>query len=340
MHESLMSQPLVSVERLTVCYSSRGRAPTVAVDGVDLEVRPGQTVGLVGESGSGKSSLGNALLGLVDVTEGSVHFDDEDITHADRRHRRQLAARMQVVFQDPFGSMNPVRTVRDTLTEGLRLNLGLEGPEIDQRVERALGDVSLPTTVLQRYPGQFSGGQRQRIAIARALVVDPAFLVCDEVVSALDLSVQAQVLNMLARLRSERSLAQLFISHDLSVVSYLSDVIVVMYAGRVVERGPAWAISEGAGHPYTRMLLASAPVPDPVEQAERRSLRQQLIPADPTPVGGRDACLFADRCPFARAECRASRPSLELRADGHAVACHRYDEIATEARPHGREALA
>lgn len=340
MRESLAPEPLVSVEGLSVRYSSRGRAPTVAVDGVDLEVRHGQTVGLVGESGSGKSSLGNAVLGLVDAAEGSVHFDGEDITHADRRHRRHLAARMQVVFQDPFGSMNPVRTVRDTLTEGLRLNLRLPGAEIDQRVERALDDVSLPTTVLQRYPGQFSGGQRQRIAVARALVVDPAFLVCDEAVSALDLSVQAQVLNMLARLRTERSLAQLFISHDLSVVSYLSDVIVVMYAGRVVERGPVRTVSEGVGHPYTRMLLASAPVPDPVEQAERRSLRQQLVPADATPVASADACLFADRCPFARAECRASRPPLEVRADGHAVACHRYDEITAETHLAGREVTA
>lgn len=335
-----MSEALVSVEGLTVSYSARGRGPTVAVDGVDLEVHHGETVGLVGESGSGKSSLGNAILGLVDVAAGEVRFDGEAITHADRRDRRRLSERMQVVFQDPYGSMNPVRTIRDTLTEGLRLNLGLPAPEIEHRVERALADVSLPTSVLQRYPGQFSGGQRQRIAIARALVVDPAFLVCDEAVSALDLSVQAQVLNMLVRLRTERSLAQLFISHDLSVITHLSEVIVVMYAGRVVERGPVGVVGRGEGHPYTRMLLASAPVPDPELQVERRAARRRLVPADPTPVGTTDACLFADRCPFARAECRATRPPLEVRADGHLVACHRYDEIAVESRGLGQELSA
>lgn len=331
-----MSEPLVSVDQLTVRYAGRSRMTKVAVDEVSLQVLGGQTVGLVGESGSGKSSLGNAILGLVDVAEGTVGFAGEDITHADRRRRRQLAARMQVVFQDPYGSMNPVRTVLDTLTEGLRLNLGLPSAEVDQRVERALQDVGLTTSVLQRYPGQFSGGQRQRIAIARALVVDPAFLICDEAVSALDLSVQAQVLNVLARLRTERSLAQLFISHDLSVVSHLSDVVVVMYGGRVVEQGPVASVREGAGHPYTQMLLASAPVPDPVRQAERRAIRLRRTPADPRPVTSRDACLFADRCPFAAALCRESRPLLVGRGDGRVVACHRYDEIADERRRTGQ----
>lgn len=321
---------LVEAHDLAVHFTGRRRR-VVAVDGVSLSVPRRTTVGLVGESGSGKSTIGNALLGLVPATSGRIVFDGQDITHVGAARRRALTRRMQVVFQDPFGSMNPVRTIADTLTEGLRHNLGLPREQIDERVEQALADVNLPTTVLQRYPGQFSGGQRQRIAIARALVLDPDFLVCDEAVSALDLSVQAQVLNVLAELGRRRGLAHLFISHDLAVVRYLAHEIVVLYRGRVVERGPARQVSEHPAHPYTQALVAAEPVPDPREQARRRAARLAATRASSTPAGGRASapaagCGFAARCPLATERCRTEDPQLRPLTAAREVACHHAEQ--------------
>jgi peptide/nickel transport system ATP-binding protein len=320
----MSESPLVRLRDVSVAYPSR-RGTFIAVDRVDLAVERGRTIGLVGESGSGKSSLGNAIVGLVPVAGGSIEFDGTDITHASPAQRRLLARRIQVVFQDPFGSMNPTRTVGDTVGEALRYNLELDKAHVRSRVVAALADVGLPESAMSRYPSQFSGGQRQRIAIARAIAVDPDFIVCDEPVSALDLSVQAQVLNVLAALRRTRSLSYLFVSHDLSVVRYLSDDIVVMFAGRIVERGAADSVADRPSHPYTRTLVGSAPVPDPVEQARRRAGRRRLsidsIDAR-SPVG----CAFAARCQFAVDRCRVERP--ELRAHGDVVvACHRAEDI-------------
>ncbi len=318
---------LLTARGLVVRYrmpGHRGRHLT-AVDGVDLTVRRGRTVGLVGESGSGKSSIGAALLGLTSPAAGTVEFGGADITHATRSDRRLLARRMQVVFQDPYGSMNPARTVGDTLSEALRHNLGLGTDETRARLEHALDDVGLPHGTADRYPAEFSGGQRQRIAIARALVMDPDFVVCDEAVSALDLSVQAQVLNLLAELQRRRGLSYLFISHDLAVVRHVSDEIVVLHRGRVVEEGPAGRITTAPAHPYTRALLAAAPVPDPVAQARRRRQRHLAIGAPSTRVT--HGCDFAPRCPHAAPVCWTERPELT----GHGsirVACHRRDEIA------------
>jgi ABC-type oligopeptide transport system ATPase subunit len=267
-----MTAPLLSVRGLSVTYHRSHRA---AVDNVDLEIGPGQTVGLVGESGSGKSSLGSALLGLVPVTAGTVHFEGEDITAAPAAARRRLSERMQVIFQDPYGSMNPARTVGDTIGEGLRYARKLPRAVVRPRVADVLREVGLPESAADRYPARFSGGQRQRIAIARAIVGNPDFIVCDEPVSALDLSVQAQVLNLLARLKASRGLSYLFISHDLSVVRYLSDRIAVMHDGRIVEQGPAVDVLTAPQHSYTRALLAAAPVPDPQTQARNRAARQR-----------------------------------------------------------------
>ncbi|MDT0144530.1 ATP-binding cassette domain-containing protein [Microbacterium sp. PRC9] len=269
---------ILRIEDLDVTYRRRGRKGDVnAVCGVSLDVRRGQTVGLVGESGSGKSSIGAAILGLTPVAGGTITFDGVDITHATRAERRLLARRMQVIFQDPYGSMNPARTVGDTVTEALRHNLGLGKAEIADRLQRALRDVNLPSTAAERYPTQFSGGQRQRIAIARALVMEPEFIVCDEPTSALDLSVQAQVLNLLAELKRSRGLSYLFISHDLPVVRYLSDEIVVLRGGQVVERGPAAQIAENPQADYTKALLMAAPVPHPAEQRRRREERRRFL---------------------------------------------------------------
>jgi ABC-type oligopeptide transport system ATPase subunit len=267
-----MTAPLLTVQGLSVTYRRSGRI--VAVDNVDLEIGRGQTVGLVGESGSGKSSLGSALLGLSPVTSGTVRFDGEDITTAGPAARRRLSERMQVIFQDPYGSMNPARTIGDTIGEGLRYARKLPRATVRARVADVLREVGLPASAADRYPARFSGGQRQRIAIARAIVGNPDFVVCDEPVSALDLSVQAQVLNLLARLKASRGLSYLFISHDLSVVRYLSDRIAVMHNGRIVEQAAAATLLADPQDPYTRALLAAAPVPDPETQARNRAARQ------------------------------------------------------------------
>jgi ABC-type glutathione transport system ATPase component len=262
--------PLLQVEALTVEYKRR---PDVfrAVDRVSFDVRPGETVGLVGESGSGKTTIGNAILGLAPVAAGSIVFDGEDITHCGGRRRRALTREIQVVFQDPYGSLNPVRTVGATLAEALlvherRLGAAVAAARVAQTLELA----GMPAEAAGRYPGHFSGGQLQRIAIARALIVGPRLIVCDEPVSALDLSIQAQVLNLLAEFRERLAVSYLFISHDLAVVEHVASRVVVLYRGRVVESGTADRIANAPRHPYTAMLQAAAPVPDPVAQCQRR----------------------------------------------------------------------
>ena len=276
--------PLLRVRDLEVTYKRPGwrSEPVRAVRGVDFDVFRGQTVGVVGESGSGKSTIGSAILGLTDVTSGTIEFDGEDITKRTVEMRRRLARRMQVIFQDPYGSMNPALTIGETLAESLKYTLHLPAKEIRDRIARALDDVSLPAAAAGRYPGQFSGGQRQRIAIARALVMEPDFLLCDEPTSALDLSVQAQILNLLAELKESRGLSYLFITHDLSVVRYLSDQIIVVRGGQVVEHGPAEQIADSPRDPYTKALIAAAPVPDPAEQRERRARRKEISAAAQT----------------------------------------------------------
>jgi peptide/nickel transport system ATP-binding protein len=325
-----MTDDLLRVRDLVVRYKRPGRRGgfLTAVNGADLTVRRGETVGLVGESGSGKSSIGLSILGLVDPAAGTIEFGGADITHSSRASRRVLARRMQVVFQDPYGSMNPARSVGDTVAEALRYNLGLGQAQIRDRLQRALADVGLPADTAGRYPGEFSGGQRQRIAIARALVMDPEFIVCDEAVSALDLSVQAQVLNLLARLKEQRGLSYLFISHDLAVVRYFCEQIVVLYAGRVVERGPAASIAGAPAHPYSKALIAAVPVPDPATQAQRRAARPRAAAASPLGDGTEGhGCDWAPRCPHAEPVCLTKRPELSIHDDVD-VACHRADQLA------------
>ncbi|NDD03082.1 MAG: ABC transporter ATP-binding protein, partial [Betaproteobacteria bacterium] len=234
-------------------------------------IQPGETVGLVGESGSGKTTVGRVILGLTEATSGDVWFDGENITHASRERRRTLGRDIQVVFQDPYGSLNPARTIGDTLAEPLMNDKSLSRNDIAERVAEVLQQVGMPADTASRYPGMFSGGQRQRIAIARAVIAKPRLIVCDEPVSALDLSVQAQVLNLLKSLQQSMGLAMLFISHDLTVVRHVSHRTVVLYRGDIVEQGDAGQVHERPGHPYTRALLAASPVPDPLIQRERRA---------------------------------------------------------------------
>jgi ABC-type glutathione transport system ATPase component len=270
----------LEVDELVVEYPSRGfrAAPFRALHGVSLRIAPGETLGLVGESGSGKTTVGRAILGLAPIAAGSIRLAGADITRISRRQRRPLAQRLQVVFQDPYTSLNPVMRVGDILAEPLRAQ-GLSLVDARARIARLLDQVGLPADAASRTPREFSGGQRQRVAIARALAIDPEVIVCDEPVSALDLTTQARVLALLTEIQERTGVAYLFISHDLAVVRAISHRVAVIYRGKIVEQGTAEQVTERPEHSYTQRLLLSAPVPDPVEQAARRRERHTLPPA-------------------------------------------------------------
>ena len=314
---------MLEVKDLVVRYG-RGRkaaAAPAAVDHVSFSIAPGETVGLVGESGSGKSTIGKAILGLQKVSGGSITYRGKDITSAGAAQRRALGSELRAVFQDPNSSLNPRNTIGTSLAEPLRLR-GVSGAEARAKAEDMLERVGLPREAVDRYPSQFSGGQRQRISVARALICDPQLVVCDEAVSALDLSTQAQVLNLLADLRDERGLSYLFIAHDIAVVQFLAQRVVVLYRGQVMESGPAAAVTENPQHPFTQALVAASPVPRPAEQAARRKARESLgvrtgAAAVPAPGG----CPFRLRCPLATELCATERPALR-RVGTADVACH------------------
>ncbi|MEU1606193.1 ATP-binding cassette domain-containing protein [Micromonospora matsumotoense] len=279
----MTGQPLLAVHDLVVDLGRR-RTATRAVDRVNLTVAAGETVGLVGESGSGKSTIARAILGLAPVTGGRIAIDGVDVTHAGRRQRRALSHDVQLVFQDPFSSLNPARRIGDSLVEPLLNRRGVDPARRRTLVAEALGRVGLPAEAVHRYPGQFSGGQRQRIALARALVGAPRLLVTDEPVSALDLSVRAQIINLLADLQAELGFGHLFIAHDLAVVRHLSHRMLVLHQGRVVESGDAETVYRRPAHPYTRALLAAVPVPDPgPARAALAAFARQPPPAGPAP---------------------------------------------------------
>jgi oligopeptide/dipeptide ABC transporter ATP-binding protein len=332
----MSEQPLLDVQDVSVVYRRR-KAVTRALDGVSLSIQPGEVVGLVGESGSGKSTLGRAILGLAPTAGGTIRFRDRDITGLRGRDRRVLARELQLVFQDPYSSLDPLQTIGRTLAEPLEAAGERDRGRIRARVAEVLELVHLPADTAQRRPAQFSGGQRQRIAIARALVVDPQLVICDEVVSALDLSVQAQILNLLRELRTGADLSYLFISHDLDVVRHLCDRVVVLYRGRIVETGTAAEVVAAPAHPYTAALLAASPAPDPRVQRERRARRSELLVADEAmrgsaakPDAGDRGCPYASRCPHRRDRCLIERPALRASPAGD-VACHRFPVWQREA---------
>ncbi|MFJ2619229.1 ATP-binding cassette domain-containing protein [Glutamicibacter sp. NPDC087344] len=271
-------QPLLEVSDLSIDYVN-GRRKVRVVKDVNFTIQRGQTLGLVGESGSGKSTIGRALLGLVPAAEGSMMFDGTQLAGLGRKNRQQLSRRIQVIFQDPYSSLDITKTIGYTLAEPLRQHTKISKAELEERVKAMLERVGLPPEAAERYPAQFSGGQRQRIAIARALIGEPDFVVCDEPVSALDLSIQAEVMNLLAKLQRSMGLSLLFISHDLSVVRHISDELVVLRRGVIVEHGPAETVYANPQHEYTRALLDASPVPNPEEQALRRARRQALASA-------------------------------------------------------------
>lgn len=299
----------------------RGRPTAVvrAVDGVSLAVRAGETVGLVGESGCGKSTLGRAIVRLESLTAGGIRFEGRDLDSLDAAGLRAARRGLQMIFQDPYGSLDPRWTVREIVEEPMRIHgLGGDRDSRRQRVAQLLAQVGLDPAAGDRYPHEFSGGQRQRIGIARALAVEPRLIVCDEVVSALDVSVQAQVVNLLASLQQEMGLAYLFIAHDLAVVEHLSHRIVVMYLGRIVEEGTSAQVCGSPVHPYTRALLSAVPSPDP---AASREGRVRLTGDVPSPLNPPSGCPFHPRCPVAQARCQAEVPQLRRMSDGRRVAC-------------------
>ena len=315
---------MLEIRDLTVQYNRGHRKPPLtALRDACLTIAPGENVALVGESGSGKSTLGNAVLGLVPVTSGTITFDGEDITHASTQRRRALTRDIQAVFQDPYGSLNPVRAIGRTLAEPLLAHQRLSRAEMATRVAAALERVGLSAEATGMYPGQFSGGQRQRIAIARALMLSPRLIVCDEPLSALDLSVQAQVLNLLKAIQRDLGVSYLFITHNLSVIPHIAHRVVVLYRGRVVETGPAGQVCARPGHPYTQALISAAPTPDPAEQQARRRTRKPAAAITVLPVSG---CVFAPRCPHSVAVCTQAEP-IVFATGGGSVACGRYPEL-------------
>ena len=312
-----MSKVLLKAEHLKKYFKSP-HGTVKAVDDVSLEIYEGETLALVGESGCGKSTLGRVILNLITPTSGTVTFGGTDITALHGKALRNMRAQMQLVFQDPFSSLDPRFTVGQIIAEPLQ-NMGLSKQEQQKRVLELMDRVSLQPEHYSRYPHQFSGGQRQRIGIARALAPNPRLIVCDEPVSALDVSIQAQILNLLKKLQSQSNLTYLFISHDLAVVRYISDRVCVMFLGQICELCSTAEAYEKPLHPYTRMLIDSAPEPDPDFHREDRMLLQGELPSPVNPPAG---CRFCTRCPFATDVCRTVHPELKEYTPGHFCACH------------------
>jgi oligopeptide/dipeptide ABC transporter ATP-binding protein len=311
---------LLSVSDLKTHYKSRDGLLR-AVDGVDLVVERGETVGLVGESGCGKSTLGKTVMRLVDPTDGRIEFKGEDITVLDHGKLRAVRKSIQMIFQDPFASLNPRHTIGEILEGPLVVHKVGDRTERRNIIADIVAKVGLPAESINRYPHEFSGGQRQRIGIARALLLNPELIVCDEPVSALDLSIQAQILNLLVEMKKEFGLSYLFISHDLSVVRYFADRVMVMYLGRIVESADNATLWADPRHPYTRALMEA--VPDPSRPRQAAPLGGEL----PSPSNIPSGCRFHTRCPLATDLCRATEPEFRMIAPGHRVACHFADTV-------------
>ncbi len=321
-----MSTPLLKVENLTKSFPiyggvfSREVASVKAVQGISFELNKGETLGLVGESGCGKSTLGRCLIRLHDTTSGKIIYNGKDITHIEGEELRDMRKKMQIIFQDPFASLNPRMTIGTILEEPLIIhNLFESAKDRQDRIHELIDLVGLRKEHLNRYPHEFSGGQRQRVGIARALAVNPELIVCDEPVSALDVSIQAQVINLLMELQQKLGLTYVFIAHDLKVVEHVSTKVAVMYLGKIVEMAEAEELYRNPKHPYTKALMSAIPVPDPRRQEERIILTGDV----PSPINPPSGCHFHPRCPSAIADCKTIVPPLEEKSKDHIAACIR-----------------
>jgi oligopeptide/dipeptide ABC transporter ATP-binding protein len=320
--ENSKPRPLVQVRGLVKHFAVEGTDDLVrAVDGVSFDILSGETLGLVGESGCGKSTVGRCLLRLYEPTAGEVFFDGTELTKASKKELQKLRREMQIIFQDPYASLNPRMSILSIVGEPLKIHGVKNRAEIRDRVADLLQKVGLDPDYMKRYPHEFSGGQRQRIGIARALALNPKLIVCDEPVSALDVSVQAQVVNLLQDLQNEFGLTYLFISHGLAVVEHISDRVAVMYLGKIVEIASAAELYARALHPYTKALLSAIPIPDPKAKRERMILTGDV----PTPIDPPSGCRFRTRCPFAIEECAQAVPELREIEPGHFAACIRVE---------------
>jgi oligopeptide transport system ATP-binding protein len=317
-----VSVPVLTVDDLAVHFRGAGRnaPPIKAVDGVSFEVGAGETLGVVGESGCGKSTTGRAVLQLVRPTRGSIRLGDVELTTLDEESLRRLRPRMQMIFQDSYASLNPRHDVGRIIAEPLMVHLGVRRAEARPRVLELLDLVGLRATALDRFPHEFSGGQRQRINIARALALQPELIVCDEPISALDVSIQAQIVNLLAELQARLGLSYIFVAHDLSMVEHIAHRVAVMYLGHIVESGPVDELFARPVHPYTKALLSAVPIPVPEIEANRR--RIPLVGEVPSPQSPPHGCAFSTRCPDVVDRCRSEAPLARAVGPGHEVACH------------------
>ena len=312
--------PLVRVEDMCKFFQVGRHATLKAVNHVSFNIYKGETVGLVGESGCGKSTTGRCIVKLDPPTSGHVFYEGKDIYKYSAAEHKQFTADVQMIFQNPYASLNPRMTVKDIVGEGMRLHGKYSNQDLDARIEELLNRVGLGKDHMSRFSHEFSGGQRQRIGIARALSVDPKFIICDEPISALDVSIQAQVINMLKNLQDELGLTYLFIAHDLSVVKYISDRVIVMYLGNIVEQAPAEELYANPLHPYTKALLSSIPVADP--DVAKSRVRIPIKGEIPSPINPKERCQFADRCPYATERCHKEMPEMKDFGNHHMAACH------------------
>ena len=318
-----MEQPILQVEHLTKFFSVGPHAEVHAVDDVNFTLRRGRTFGLVGESGCGKSSCARTIIRIYEPSQGKIIFNGQDIAHLKPRQMQPVRRNMQMIFQDPYASLNARMTVRDIIAEPLKAHHVCKSKqEVDEKVFAMLNRVGLTAEHAGRYAHEFSGGQRQRVGIARALVLNPALVICDEPISALDVSIQAQIINLLKELQDKYNLTYLFISHDLSVVEHISDTVGVMYLGNLVEYGATPDIFSHPLHPYTKALFSANPIPDPTVKRERVVLQGSI----PSPANPPKGCKFHTRCPYATERCKTEAPQQREVEPGHYVVCHLYEK--------------